>query len=202
MRIESLVTTGQLEEDGISRVVNNVWVVGNDEEVLVLDPAHDVDAIQYVVRDRRVVLIACTHGHSDHINRAVELSTATGAPVLLHPADHDLWHETYPDRPADEELVGGRVLRFAGLNLRVIETPGHTRGSVSLYEPALEAVFAGDAAYLGGAAGVMHAELHLLTREVHDRIASLPPQTRILPGHGVESTVAEQVPRTAETRGS
>jgi glyoxylase-like metal-dependent hydrolase (beta-lactamase superfamily II) len=196
--IDTLVTTGRLHGVGDDPpAVNNVWLVGDDHEVLVVDPSHDLDAVRVAVGERRVVMIACTHGHSDHVNRAVELSVATGAPVLLHPADEELWAETYPDRLPDEELVGGRELEFAGLTVRVIETPGHTPGSVSLYEHGLDVVFAGDAAYLGGAAGRAHKEQHQLATTVHERIASLPPQTRILPGHGVPSTVAEQAPHAA-----
>ena len=66
---------------------NNVWVVGGDAEVVVIDASHDAGPIVEAVADRRVIAIACTHGHWDHIDAAFDLRDAVDAPILLHPAD-------------------------------------------------------------------------------------------------------------------
>src|ERR1700710_1942166 len=92
LQIEQVVTSGTFSLDGGTwDVENNVWLVGDDHDVLVIDAAHDADAIAAAVGDRRVVAILCTHGHDDHIDAAPELAARTGAPILLHPADAPLW---------------------------------------------------------------------------------------------------------------
>jgi glyoxylase-like metal-dependent hydrolase (beta-lactamase superfamily II) len=195
-RIEHVTTAGTFNLDGLSsQVENNVWLFGDGATVLIVDASHDAAAIQAAVGDRRATIIACTHGHDDHINQAVALASATGAEVMLHPADLELWHAVHPHLVPDGELVQGQIIRFAGLEVRVIETPGHTGGSVSLYVPALEAVFAGDTLLAGGpgATGRSYSDFPTITHSINHRILSLPPQTRVLPGHGDETTVAAEL---------
>jgi glyoxylase-like metal-dependent hydrolase (beta-lactamase superfamily II) len=144
----------------------NVWLLGDAERVLVIDAAHDADAIRSAIGDRSVVGIVCTHGHEAHINQAPTLSEVTGAAIMLHPADLELWRTVFPDRIPDEDLVDGEKLEFPQVEARVLHTPEHTPGSCCLYVPAIEAVFTGD------------------TRPAHLRLETLPPQTRAYPGHG------------------
>ena len=99
MRIDHGVTSGTFSLDGQTfDVDNNVWVVGDDAECAVIDAPHDVDAILEVVDGRKVVAILATHAHDDHVRVAPALAEATGAPVLLHPADRVVWDLTHPDR--------------------------------------------------------------------------------------------------------
>ncbi|MGC0333327.1 glyoxylase-like metal-dependent hydrolase (beta-lactamase superfamily II) [Streptomyces sp. SAI-170] len=138
-RIEHLVTKGTFTLDGDTfDVENNVWLIGDDQAVLVVDAAHDARTIAEAVAGRRVTAIVCTHAHDDHIGAAHELSVLTGAPVLLHPDDTELWSLTHPARKPDGELTDGRVLTVAGTALHVVHTPGHTWGSCCLYAPAPE----------------------------------------------------------------
>src|ERR1051326_151053 len=103
-RIERVVTSGTFSFDGGTWPVdNNVWLLGDDDQVLVIDAAHDAGAIEAATRQRRVSAIACTHGHNDHINVAPALADAVGAPVLLHNADLDLWHRIHPEETPDGE---------------------------------------------------------------------------------------------------
>ena len=92
-RIDHTVTSGTFSLDGQTYDVdNNVWVVGDDTECVVIDAPHDVEAILGVVGTRRVVAVLCTHGHDDHVRFAPDLGHVTGAPVLLNPAESEVWH--------------------------------------------------------------------------------------------------------------
>jgi glyoxylase-like metal-dependent hydrolase (beta-lactamase superfamily II) len=144
-RIEHLVTSGQFTLDGGTwDVDNNVWIVGDDHEVVVIDAAHDADAIVAAIGDRRLTAIICTHAHNDHIDAAPELADRTGAPILLHTDDLPLWKQTHPDLVPDGELADGQVVEVAGDKLTVLHTPGHAPGAVCLYAPTLNALFSGD----------------------------------------------------------
>src|SRR4051794_30596107 len=95
--IELITTDGLFRFDGGEwEVTNNIWLVGDDREVIVIDAAHDARTIVDAVHGRRVAAIALTHGHNDHINAAATLQDAVDAPILLHPADRMLWHDVYP----------------------------------------------------------------------------------------------------------
>src|SRR5918912_54768 len=105
-RIDRVVTSGIFALDGQEwEVDNNVWLVGDDDEVVVVDAAHDAGPILEAVGGRRVVAILLTHGHNDHVNAAPALAEATGAPVYLHPEDLVLWHQVFPDSNPDRWLA-------------------------------------------------------------------------------------------------
>ena len=99
-RIDHTVTSGTFSLDGQTfDVDNNVWVVGDDEECVVIDAPHDVGEILELVGQRRVIAVLCTHAHDDHVRFAPELGRDVEAPVLLHPADLPVWRAD-PRRPA------------------------------------------------------------------------------------------------------
>lgn len=200
-RIERVVTSGMFSFDGGTwQVDNNVWLLGDDDQVLIIDAAHDAGAIEAATGGRKVSAIACTHGHNDHVNAAPALGDAVGAPVLLHTADLELWHQIHPDEVPDGELVQGEVMRVAAVEIRVLATPGHTPGSVCLYVPALEIVFTGDTLFASGpgATGQSSSDFPTIIRSIRDRLLSLPPQTRVLPGHGESTTVRNEAPHLEE----
>ncbi|MFZ3566256.1 MBL fold metallo-hydrolase [Streptomyces sp. BH097] len=192
-RAQRVVTSGTFSLDGDTfDVDNNVWLIGDDEEVLVVDPAHDAAAVARAVAGRRVTAIVCTHGHDDHIGAAAELSAAVGSPpVLLHPADLELWQTVYPRRKPDGELADGRRLTVAGIELRVLHTPGHTWGSCSLHAPSLAAVFTGDTLFHGGpgATGRSYSDAPTIAASIRDRLLTLPDRTVVHTGHGPDTTV-------------
>src|SRR5690625_7954092 len=96
--ITHLVTSGTFNLDGGSfHVDNNVWIVGNDTEVFIIDAAHDANAIANAVGNRRVKAIVCTDAHDDHINQATTLAARLSAPILLHPAAMRLVNITSAD---------------------------------------------------------------------------------------------------------
>ncbi|GAA4515401.1 MBL fold metallo-hydrolase [Actinoallomurus oryzae] len=199
--IGHLVTSGTFSLDGGTwDVDNNVWLVGDDREVLVIDAAHDADAIAAAVGDRRLTAIVSTHAHNDHIDAAAELAGRTGAPILLHPDDMVLWRMTYPDREPDRALADGDELTVAGTTLRVLHTPGHAPGAVCLYAPDLGTVFTGDTLFNGGpgATGRSYSDFGVIIDSIRDRLLTLPPDTVVRTGHGDTTTIGDEAPHLDE----
>ncbi|MDH6109825.1 glyoxylase-like metal-dependent hydrolase (beta-lactamase superfamily II) [Kitasatospora sp. MAP12-15] len=199
--IEHLVTSGTFELDGGSwEVENNVWIIANDREAVVIDPAHDAEAIAAAVGDRRVMAIVCTHAHNDHVNAAPALAALTGAPILLHADDLPLWKQEHPGDSPDDELRDGQRITVGGIYLHVRHTPGHSPGGVSLYVPALDAVFTGDTLFQGGpgATGRSFSDFPTIIRSIEERLLVLPPETVVYTGHGPTTTIGDEAPHLAE----
>ena len=98
MPLELVTTDGIFALDGGEwEVTNNIWLVGDDREVLVFDAAHDHTPIVHAINGRRVVAVVLTHCHNDHINAAVPLRDEVDAPVLAHPDDQMLWDAVWPN---------------------------------------------------------------------------------------------------------
>ncbi|MEU9268877.1 MBL fold metallo-hydrolase [Streptomyces sp. NPDC048251] len=200
-RIEHLVTSGTFSLDGGTwDVENNVWIIGDDEEVIVVDAAHDAGAIAEALGGRTLRAIVCTHAHNDHIDAAPALAARTGAPVLLHPDDLPLWKQTHPDRAPDGELAEGQVLEVAGVSLTVLHTPGHAPGAVCLHAPALTALFGGDTLFVGGpgATGRSYSDFPTIVDSIRGRLLTLPQDTVVYTGHGETTTVAAETPHLQE----
>ncbi len=194
-QVAKIVTSGTFSLDGQDFAVdNNVWLIGDDREVLVIDAAHDPEAILAAVGGRRLSAIVCTHGHNDHIDAAPQVAEATGAPVLMHPADQVLWRMIYPDTVPDGDLADEEVIEIAATPLRVLHTPGHSPGSVCLYAPALRVVFSGDTLFHGGpgATGRSYSDHAVIIRSIRDRLMDLPPETVVHTGHGEDTTIAAE----------
>ncbi|GAA2416228.1 MBL fold metallo-hydrolase [Streptomyces glaucosporus] len=200
-RIDHLTTSGVFTLDGGAwEVDNNVWIVGDDTEAIVIDAAHDPDAVTAALAGRRLTAIVCTHAHNDHVNAAPALAEATGAPILLHPDDRPLWELTHPGRAPDGELADGQTLTVAGTGLRVLHTPGHAPGAVCLYAPDLGTVFTGDTLFAGGpgATGRSFSDFPTIIASIRDRLLTLPPETVVRTGHGESTTVGAEAPHLRE----
>jgi glyoxylase-like metal-dependent hydrolase (beta-lactamase superfamily II) len=193
--IDHLVTSGQFTLDGGTwDVDNNVWIVGDATECVVIDAAHDADAIAKAVGDRTVKAIVCTHAHDDHVNQAPTLADRFDAPILLNPAEAPLWEMTHPDRDPDRPLADGDVLRAGGVELRVIATPGHSPGSSCLYAPGLGTVFTGDTLFQGGpgATGRSFSDADLIVESIRRQLLALPDETVVHTGHGDDTTIGTE----------
>ncbi|HLR99398.1 MAG TPA: MBL fold metallo-hydrolase [Mycolicibacillus parakoreensis] len=193
--IERIVTSGVFELDGGSwEVDNNIWVVGDDSDVLVFDAAHEAGPITAAVGGRNVVAVVCTHGHNDHITVAPQLGEAFDAPVLLHPADEMLWRMTHPDA-AFRTVEDDAVLRVGGIEVRALHTPGHSPGSVCWHAPELNAVFSGDTLFQGGpgATGRSFSDFPTILASISDRLGALPAETVVYTGHGDSTTIGDEI---------
>ena len=188
------VTSGTFSLDGETfEVDNNVWVVGDEEECVIIDAPHDVAAIQELVGDRRVIAILCTHAHDDHVRVAPELAAAVRAPVWLHPDDREVWDLTHSS-PPDGELTDGQLITVGDVQLEVLHTPGHSPGAVCFLCPALGVVFTGDTLFEGGpgATGRSFSDPELIRRSIRERLMVLADETVVKTGHGDDTTVGAE----------
>lgn len=197
--IERVITHGTFELDGGSwEVDNNIWLVGDDSEVVVFDAAHHAAPIIDAVGGRKVVAVICTHGHNDHVTVAPELGTALDAPVLMHPGDAVLWRMTHPDK-SFRAVSDGDAVRVGGTELRALHTPGHSPGSVCWYAPELGpgtgTVFSGDTLFAGGpgATGRSYSDFPTILRSISGRLGALPGDTVVHTGHGDSTTIGDEI---------
>ncbi len=181
-----------------------VWD-GRSTDALVLDPG--LGAAQPLVErvaaaGLRLHLIANSHGHIDHIFDNGPLKAASGAPLAIHPDDayrldgRNSYGFDVVATTAEQELREGEQVHIGDLVFDVLHTPGHSEGSVCLYEERRGILLAGDVLFAGsygrtdlpgGNDGQMVASLARLAREI-------PPSVRVLPGHGPETTVERELP--------
>lgn len=197
IRIEKAVVSGVFSLDGQDfDVDNNVWLVGDDDEVLVIDAPHDAAPIIDAIGGRTVTAIVLTHGHNDHLTAAVALREATGAPIWFNPADRMLWDVVHPGAAPDHDLAEGTVLDVAGTTLVAVATPGHSPGSVCLYAADLGTVFTGDTLFCGGpgATGRSYSDHPTILESIRTRLLTLPGETVVRTGHGDDTTIAAETP--------
>jgi glyoxylase-like metal-dependent hydrolase (beta-lactamase superfamily II) len=170
----------------------NTWIVGDDEEVIVVDPGTDAGAVLAKVGDREVIAVICTHGHPGHVTAAVEVAERDEAPIALHPAERLSWKEVHRKADPDIEMEDGGIFEVADVRIEVLASPGHSAGSVCLYIEDLGVVMCGDVVASDGLVtsedGFSNFAKQLSA--IGEVLLTLPAKTRILPGHGEEMTVA------------
>jgi glyoxylase-like metal-dependent hydrolase (beta-lactamase superfamily II) len=192
--ITRVVTAGTFSLDGGSwDVENNVWVIGDENECVVIDAAHSAEPIVAAVAGRTVRAVLLTHAHNDHVNAAKDLCTATGARSCLHPADRVLWDQVHDSAP-DEELADGNEFKVAGITLRTLHTPGHAPGACCFYSEELGAVFTGDTLFHGGpgATGRSYSHFPTIIDSIRDKLLTLPSETVVHTGHGDDTSIGTE----------
>jgi glyoxylase-like metal-dependent hydrolase (beta-lactamase superfamily II) len=220
-RVERLVTAGNHDPAGPPVHENNVWIVGDDVSVVVIDPAHDARAVEQAVAGRRVTAVLLTHGHWDHVRAALDLASRVGAPVYLHEADRFLWAAEHGDA-AFSPLHDGDTFAAGDLTLEARHTPGHTPGSTCFVALAAEPqpkgshsglagvgaapdtsprlpeperiVFSGDTLFEGGPGATRwdYSSFEQIIESIQARLFTLPDAAVVHTGHGPSTSVGAE----------
>ena len=187
----------------------NCSIVGDEAsgEAMVVDPGDNIPQILSFLERNKLTLkqIVVTHGHIDHVGGAARLKRATGAPILLNQNDLPLlkmmdeqagWLGVAPPEvlPPDVSAEEGMVVGIAGHSARVMHTPGHTQGSICLHFAPENLLLAGDTLFAGsiGRTDLPGGDGKQILRSLRDRLLTLPDETRVIPGHGPETSIGEE----------
>lgn len=198
--IERLVTAGNLDPAGPPEHENNVWLIGDSREVIVVDPAHDPDAVAIAVDGRKVLAVLLTHGHWDHVRATPAFVSRIPAPVYLHEADRFLWEDATGGPDGFQPLEDGATFTVAGETIQAMHTPGHTPGSTSLRIDGLNAVLSGDTLFPGGPGATRweYSDFQQIMSSLRERLFTLPADTVVHPGHGESTTISAEAPHVDE----
>jgi len=187
----------------------NCTILGDEAtgEAIVIDPGDEISRIHARLQQHglKVRQILITHAHIDHVGGALRLKRLTGAPILLNENDLPLlqmmdkqaaWLGVTPPEtaPPDESLNDGRQVGIDAYPAKVIHTPGHTQGSVSLHFVPLKMVFAGDTLFARsiGRTDLPGGDSEQILDSIASRLFTLPDETRVIPGHGPATTIGEE----------
>lgn len=216
-RIEQVVSKGKCTLDDTEyEVESNTYIIGDDDEVIVIDPAHDAEAILKEVGEREVMAVICTDGNDAHLNVVLEVAAAgeddeeNWAPIALHRHDRILWRDYFSQLAKEEDdeedakalkslepdiwLEDGGLFEIGGVQLEIQHTPGHTPGSVSIFCEQLSSLFSGDTLHRGrpGSIGGVYADMRQQLNSIGSLLTPLPKDTKVLPGQGDETTVGDE----------
>ncbi len=187
----------------------NCSILGDETsgEAIVVDPGDDIPRILAILAQHRLTVkqILITHAHIDHIAGAARLKALTGSPILYNQLDLPLvkmmemqagWLgiPTPEVHPPDDDLRDGRIITVTGLTGSILHTPGHTQGSVCLHLPAHELLLAGDTLFAGsvGRTDLPGGDTQTLIRSIREKLLVLPDETKVVPGHGSNTTIGAE----------
>lgn len=210
----------QLDVIPAGPIDTNAYLLSAPErgEALLIDAPGEVWAdVKPLLADRgcRLVELWITHGHWDHMQGAAEIVRATGAKVLAHADDRplietpEIMERFMGERlnlqgvHVDHWVTPGESRDVLGLSAEIRHVPGHCPGNVLFYFPALAAAFVGDALFRGsiGRTDLPGGDHGLLLRSIREQIYTLPGETKVFPGHGPATSVADERTRNPYVRG-
>jgi glyoxylase-like metal-dependent hydrolase (beta-lactamase superfamily II) len=172
-------------------------------EAIVVDPGGNIRQILAVLARHQLTVkaIVITHAHIDHIGGAAKLNKATGAPVYMNAADQGLYDHLdmqagwlgmdTPDRTDTTAAKEGDTLSIGDTTFHVLETPGHTQGSISVWIPGENKLIAGDTLFQGsiGRTDLPGGDLRKITQSIRGKLYTLPEDATVVPGHGPNTTI-------------
>jgi glyoxylase-like metal-dependent hydrolase (beta-lactamase superfamily II) len=187
----------------------NCSIFGDEvsKEAIVIDPGDEIDEVQAILDKHQlhVKVIVITHAHIDHIGGAAKLRAATGAPVYMNSRDQELasrldlqaaWLQVEtPENPGmDVEAREGDTLALGTAHFQILETPGHTQGSISLYSPEQNKLIAGDTLFRDsiGRTDLPGGNSRQIITSIHNKLLTLPDSTIVVPGHGSSTTIGRE----------
>ena len=188
---------------------NNVYLISDDEAALVVDPAENAEAILSALDGKKLAAIVLTHGHWDHTGAAAELRRLSGAPVIAGVADADQIERPSDigtsrvsnPCPVDVRVKTGDVVRAGGMQWKVLETPGHSPGSICLFivppfgnhADGLPVLVSGDTLFKGtfGRTDFEGGSMQEMGKSMK-RLAALPDDVAVLPGHNDLTTIGNE----------
>lgn len=200
MRIDHLVTSGKFRLDGGEwDVDNNVYILGDNGGVYIVDPAHDAEKIIEAVGDRPVQAVLLSHAHNDHCELAPQIAEHFGVEVYLHPEDSMLWEESNGDAPF-VPLEDKQQFELNGETITAFHTPGHSPGCMVFHIPSENTLLSGDTLFSGGpgATGRKFSDFDVIIESLRNVVFALPHETKVLPGHGDETTIGAEAARIDE----
>jgi len=187
----------------------NCSIIGDEasREAMVIDPGDDIADVLALVQKHnlQVKQIVVTHAHIDHVGGAMKLRAATGAPILLNQNDYTLlkmldvqaaWIGVPPPGNVDIDHSVGELdkVQAGSLVAQVMQTPGHTEGSICLYFPAQKKLIAGDTLFAGsiGRTDLPGGSFEKIISSIHEKLLTLPDETIVVPGHGPLTSIGEE----------
>jgi len=190
----------------------NCSIFGDEatREAIVMDPGAEVDEIEKVLRrhNLKVTAIVITHAHIDHVGGAAELRRRTGAPVWMNAEDRLLYDhldmqaawlamETPERAPIDVDAREGGKLTLGQAEFHVLHTPGHSRGSISLWCPQQNKVVAGDTLFFDsiGRTDLPGGDAKQILRSIKEKLLVLPEDAIVVTGHGDLTTIGREKER-------
>ncbi len=185
----------------------NCFILADEKtkEAVVIDPGDDAQAILKIIKEKdlKVKYVVNTHAHFDHVGANKAIKEATGAELLLHEADAPLLAaaanqsrsfgmDPVSSPAADRYVEQGDVLSAGEVSLKVLHTPGHSPGGISLLENGM--VFTGDALFAGsiGRTDFPGGDLMTLIHSIRRQLMVLPDDTKVFSGHGPATTIGEE----------
>ena len=185
-------------------------------EAVVIDPGDEIDRILAILarHQLRVKAIVITHAHIDHIGGAQKLKAATGAPVYMNADDQPLYDTIdmqadwlgmpVPERTEiDVDAREGGKLTLGAAEFHVLNTPGHTQGSISLWIPAENKLVAGDTLFRDsiGRTDLPGGNSRQILRSIHDKLLPMEDAVLVIPGHGPNTTIGRERERNPFLQG-
>jgi glyoxylase-like metal-dependent hydrolase (beta-lactamase superfamily II) len=187
----------------------NCSIIGDEAslEAMVIDPGDDIADVLALIQKHnlQVKQIVVTHAHIDHVGGAMKLRAATGAPILLNQNDYTLlkmldvqaaWIGVPPpgNVDIDHSISDLDKVQAGSLVAQVMQTPGHTEGSICLYFPAQKKLIAGDTLFAGsiGRTDLHGGSFEKIISSIHEKLLTLPDETIVVPGHGPLTSIGEE----------